>query len=112
MKSIVNDLDILYTKSVVRTLAKIVVVQKITKKMLQRQFLEYKTTRSLGDKLLENKIQENNLYAKSHRCRSILKYIRVLFRCFRSWLITFSSATPRAVVGFLILASQLYYIPE
>ena len=34
-----------------RTVAREIVVQEITKKMLQRQFLEYRTTRSLGNEL-------------------------------------------------------------
>ena len=47
---------VLNTKSVVKTVTKKIVVQEITKEMLQRQFLEYKMTKSLGNELLEDKI--------------------------------------------------------
>ena len=40
-----------YIKSIVGTVAKAVVVQEITKKMLQRQFLRYRMTESLDNKL-------------------------------------------------------------
>ena len=39
--------------------------------MLQRQFLKYKTTGSLGDKLLGDKMQGANPYANNYGCRSI-----------------------------------------
>ena len=53
---------------------KLVYDKRITKEMLQRQFLRYKITRSLGNELSENKIQETNLYANNHRCGSIPRY--------------------------------------
>ena len=46
--------------------------------MLQKQFLEYKMTRSLGDKLLEDKTQETDLYTNEYKCRSIFRYVRAL----------------------------------
>ena len=66
----IGYLLVLYTKFVVRTVIKTVVVQKITKKTLQRQFLGYRITRSLNNKLLESKTQEVNLCANNHRCES------------------------------------------
>ena len=57
----------------------IVVVQKISRKILQRQFLEYKITRSLSDKLLESETQETNLYTNNYGCESIPMFVRVLF---------------------------------
>ena len=60
--------------TVVRTVARKVVVQEITKEILQRQFLKYKTTRSLDDKLPEDEIQKTGLYANKYGCRSISRY--------------------------------------
>ena len=57
----------------------VVVVQKITRKILQRQFLEYKMTRSLSNKLLGSETQETDLYTNNHGCESIPEYVRVIF---------------------------------
>jgi len=37
-------------------------------------------TRSLDNKLLGDKIQEADPYVNNHGCKSILRYIKVLFR--------------------------------
>jgi len=37
-------------------------------------------TKSLDNKLLEDKTQEADLYINNHGCKSILRYIKVLFR--------------------------------
>ena len=87
---------VLNTKSVVKTVTREIIVQEITKKILQRQFLKYKLTRSLGNELLEGEIQEVNLYTNNYRCRSISKYSyshnwksgSKSLRSFRSWSMT------------------------
>ena len=43
-------------------MTKKIVVQKITREMLKKQFLEDRITKSLDNKLLKDKIQENNQY--------------------------------------------------
>ena len=47
---------VLYTESIVRTMAKTVTVQGITKKTLQKQFLENKMTKISGNELLRGEI--------------------------------------------------------
>ena len=64
-------------------MTKKIVVQKITREMLKKQFLEDRITKSLDNKLLKDKIQENNQYIYkltnitsfffNYRCKSILK---------------------------------------
>ena len=62
------------SNEVVKTVAKTVVVQRITRKILQRQFPGNGIIRSLGNKLLRDEIQEVDLCANDYRCKSILEF--------------------------------------
>ena len=61
--------------------------------MLQRYFLRYQMTESLGDKLSGNEMQEANLYINKYRYRSIPRYSQSsnqksgsrCLRCLKSW---------------------------
>ena len=67
--------------------------------MLQRYFLGYRTTRSLGNKLPGDEIQEADLCANDYRCGSISRYGQSpnqesgsgYLRCLRSWSMTAST---------------------
>ena len=51
----------LNANSIVRTVAKKIIVRKTAREILKRQFLRNKTIRSLGDKLLGDKTQKIDL---------------------------------------------------
>ena len=57
-------------------MAKEIIVEGITRKMVKRQFLENETTRSLGNKLLEDKILELDLCVGKCRYGSVPRFVK------------------------------------